>query len=226
MVRVYIARIPGENQNYTQQSKGAYRLLEQALLREHPEISAPVCVEKDSCGKPFSPGYPQIHISISHSGGFAACAIGEKPVGVDLEMWKTRKNPGKIVGKFHVREQEAYKKAIDAEEEGEAGQGIAGGLVVQEAFYNLWVLKESFLKAEGRGIRIPLDTFCVLGGNKILGAAGFFGPVEQSLNEQEYFCRLYAVGDKGLSLAVCSEEKEMEEQAVWLTLPKEFSQTK
>lgn len=34
-------------------------------------------------GRPYLPGGPQV--SISHSGGLAACAVGPRPIGVDLE---------------------------------------------------------------------------------------------------------------------------------------------
>lgn len=37
----------------------------------------------EASGKPYVPGGPQV--SISHSGALAACAVGPRPIGMDLE---------------------------------------------------------------------------------------------------------------------------------------------
>ena len=49
--------------------------------------------------------------------------------------------------------------------------------------------------------------------------------VRQELSEELYYCRLYPLQQEALSLAVCSEDKELAEQLIWLTLPEEFSET-
>lgn len=213
MVHVYAARIPEAQDgcrkrtpakaaySHKEQSEWAYRLLEEALKREFPGLCMPVSVEKDTWGKPFLKDYPGISVSISHSGGFVACAIGEKPVGVDLEVWKNRKNGSRVVEKFHPEEQSMLGELEEEQR--------------QRAFFELWVLKESFLKAEGRGLRIRLDSFCVKPG--IEGK----GQVEQSLNDRNYFFQLYQIPGELASLAVCSEEKELADEPIWLTLPAE-----
>lgn len=205
MVRVYAARIPGMGHSHAEQSKWAYRLLDMAVTETYPEIGAPVFVEKDEYGKPFPKDYPELHISISHSGAFVACAVGEKPVGVDLEVWKNRRNREGVLRRFHLKEQSWFCGVPEEQK--------------MEAFHDLWVVKESFVKAMGKGLRIPLDAFCVN------VRAGKTVCVRQELSEEPYYCRLYPLQQEALSLAVCSEDKELAKQLIWLTLPQEFSET-
>ena len=130
MIRVYVAKSSSEEENPKKQSARARRLLDMALKKEYPSVCAPVRVEKDTLGKPYLPDYPQICVSISHSGPYVACALGEKPVGVDVEVWKKRKTLGRIVEKLHPLEREAYVRASEEKKE--------------EIFFGIWVQKESF----------------------------------------------------------------------------------
>lgn len=197
MVRVYIMEIPDAEERAGQQSKWAHRLLDMALEREYPNLCGPFLLERDERGKPFLAKYPKIQINISHSGPYAACAIGEKPVGVDVERWRNRRAQERVVGKFHPLEQEAYRAAGEDERE--------------ELFHRLWVLKESFMKAEGSGLRIPLDSFY------IEGICGETGRVEQSRNDRNYYYRVYSMEGRAASLAVCSEEASFAEKPVWMS---------
>ena len=43
-------------------------------------------------GKPAFEQYPELHFSLSHSGIFVACAIGEVPVGVDVQTIVTARD--------------------------------------------------------------------------------------------------------------------------------------
>jgi len=47
--------------------------------------AAPLLEGRDRKGRPSLPGFPGVHVSLSHSGGWAACAIYDRPVGVDVE---------------------------------------------------------------------------------------------------------------------------------------------
>lgn len=197
MVRVYITRRFNTNirMNHMQQSEWARRLLDIALKREYPELCAPILLERDKWGKPFLAEYPDIFINLSHSGIYAACAIGEKPVGVDVEAWKTRKQMRRIVEKFHPFETKAFLEAEEAEREA--------------LFHDIWVLKESFLKAVGKGLRLPLNSFCTLPGME---------QVVQTMDEKRYYSKLYRLEGEACSLSVCSEEKELAEEPVWITI--------
>lgn len=198
MVRVYIAKFSEEKADHSCQSQRAHRLLETALERDYPQVRAPFLLEKDGNGKPFLAEYPDVYISLSHSGPYAACAVGDGPVGVDVEAWRQRRRWEGIVKKLHPEEQGELRKLEGAERE--------------EQFVNLWVLKESFLKAEGRGLRLPLDSFCVR------GTAGIVGQERQG---PPYFYFLYDMGEEACSLAVCSLDPELARKPVRISFPEE-----
>lgn len=221
MVRVYLTEITeiseaeGKGAAYAceRQSAAARRLLMLALEKEYPESAGAFRTEqvvKDERGKPYLAGYPDIHISLSHSGRLAACAVGKKPVGVDVELRKMRQNRERVARKLHAAEQEWL--AARAEEEQE------------KAFYDLWVRKESFLKATGEGLRLALDSFCTVGDE--LWTCGLYSGtaerVRQNFGDSAYFIRQYELAGGRYSLAVCSEETDFVEEPVWLSAEREF----
>ena len=112
MVRVYWTEIPEQESSPKNQSKGAYRLFETVIQRQYPSIKKPVLLERDAKGKPFLPEYPGVHMNLSHSGRYVACAIGEGAVGVDIECQRSRKRPELIIKKFHPLEQRLYKDTV------------------------------------------------------------------------------------------------------------------
>lgn len=49
-------------------------------------------------GKPYLPDYPNAHFNISHSGQYVACAVSDRPVGVDVqEITPYRPDVAKLV---------------------------------------------------------------------------------------------------------------------------------
>lgn len=80
-------------------------------------------------GKPEFADRPGHWFSISHSGGYALCALSDEgPVGVDIEVVRPRR--------------EKLKSYILAPGERESFDGS------WEAFYRTWTLKESWCKRE------------------------------------------------------------------------------
>ena len=45
-----------------------------------------VLTERGPSGKPYLVNCPGVHFNISHSGGYAVCAVGSVPMGVDIEF--------------------------------------------------------------------------------------------------------------------------------------------
>ena len=209
MVKIYLADIGRKGQEsraeaHIFQSEAARRLLLKALKREYPELAGDFRIEKDSRGKPYLAGHREIHISISHSGSLAACAVADRAVGVDVEFRRKRPGPDRISRRFHTEEQEWLSRQPEEERD--------------RAFYDLWVRKESFMKAVGEGLRIRLDSFSTVDG---LGGADslYFGrslEVAQNFRQESYFIRQYEAGDARYSLAVCSEENSFSETLVYL----------
>lgn len=187
MVKIRLART-GEGQD---PSEAARELLVSALENEYGIPAAEVRIEKDEKGKPYLEGYSDLYISISHSGPYIACAFGDKPVGVDTEMWKAHPKWRRIVDKMHLREREAFDRACGGAASEEAEEPV-------EAFCDLWVRKESFLKAIGEGLRIPLYAFDTTEER-----------VRQELRKEPYFIRNYRVEKEPVSIAVCAKEEKL-----------------
>ena len=103
-------------------------------------------------GKPYLPQLPGFHFSLSHSGNMALCAVSSDPVGCDIELPRGF-DPNLARRFFHPAEQEWLFSRPEAEQ--------------SSAFFRLWTCKESFLKALGLGLSLPLDSFAVIPGEEI-----------------------------------------------------------
>jgi len=96
--------------------------------------------------KPILTEPDKSNFNISHSGNWAVCAISDAPVGIDVELIKTIEL--EIAKRFFTNyEYTCLMKQSPAD--------------LLKFFYTLWTLKESYIKADGRGLSIPLDTFSI-----------------------------------------------------------------
>ncbi len=98
-------------------------------------------------GKPAFKYYPEIHFSLSHSGDYAICSIGDKPVGNDIEG--IRQGHLKVADRFFTGEEREWMYQGKNEEE------------ITERMFRIWTMKESFLKVTGRGMSLSLRDFAV-----------------------------------------------------------------
>lgn len=62
----------------------AYALLGLALSERYGWRTLPELAVTER-GRPFFPGAPEVHFSLSHTGGAALAAVSDRPVGVDVE---------------------------------------------------------------------------------------------------------------------------------------------
>ena len=83
----------------------AYGLL-LALLRDQYGWAELPPVKRGDTGKPFFPGRPRVHFSISHTEGAAAAAVSDSPVGVDIQCIRTP--PGNLTRLLEQEEPEAF----------------------------------------------------------------------------------------------------------------------
>lgn len=97
-------------------------------------------------GKPYIEGYNNLFFNISHSEDWVICAISDEEVGVDIE--KIEKAPVEVAEHyFHSREYKLIRGKAPEE--------------VNEYFYKMWTLKESYIKWLGKGLSKQLDSFSV-----------------------------------------------------------------
>ena len=118
----------------------AYLLLKQAL-REGYGITANPLFEYGEHGKPAIIGHPEIHFSLSHCRDAVACAVGSRPVGIDVESIREYKEP---LARYTMNDDEL-------------GQIVAAPRP-EVAFIRLWTMKEAALKQIGTGISNDLKT--------------------------------------------------------------------
>jgi 4'-phosphopantetheinyl transferase len=97
-------------------------------------------------GKPLLKRDCGLHFNISHSEDWIVCAVDNEPIGIDIE--KLRPVELEIAEQFFAEEE--YKILISKNPEDQ-----------QHFFFDLWTLKESYIKAVGRGLSMPLNSFTV-----------------------------------------------------------------
>ena len=97
---------------------------------------AEIEISHDEKGKPFCKSLP-LSVSLSHSGPYIAVAVGQSPVGVDVER-KRKINLSVSERWFRPEEHELLLSLPDAER--------------PLAFLRLWTLKEAALKYTGKGL--------------------------------------------------------------------------
>lgn len=124
----------------------AYALLASLLAEERGVGPLPAIARREG-GKPWFPDHPGLHFSLSHSRGLSLCALGEAPLGADIER---------------VRERSGGLPRYTLSD-GEYGWFQSRGSRWED-FYTLWTLKEARVKCTGeglfcrppRGISVPL----------------------------------------------------------------------
>lgn len=117
------------------ESAGAELLLCSLLGMLFPDMPLPPKIESDTNGKPFLTDYPKIYFNLSHSDQMAACAISDRPIGIDIEHIGTPNF--KIAKRFFTENEQNF---IDSSSD------------KTKAFYDIWTRKEALLKCTGRGL--------------------------------------------------------------------------
>jgi len=125
-------------------SAGAGLLLDYMLrgrgLRERDMVYA-----EGEHGKPYFLDYPEIHFNLSHSGSLVACALGDTPVGIDVQHL--------------VQPREGMVIYTMSDEEVAAFEALDSDTAKKLLFTQLWTLKESYAKATGRGLTHDFPAF-------------------------------------------------------------------
>ncbi len=92
-------------------------------------------------------GAPPLRFNLSHTPGMIACGVTlERPLGVDVEEITRPLDAMRLANRFFSRA------------EAEALRGVPSGARVRR-FFEIWTLKESYVKARGTGLSLSLDRF-------------------------------------------------------------------
>lgn len=139
-------------------------------------------------GKPILREPNGIHFNISHSGNWVVCAVDDTAVGIDVEIIKPIDH--RVAERFFSEDE--YISLINQPEETRL-----------KYFYMIWTLKESYIKMEGKGLSIPLNSFTVR--IKSNGISVYIENKNQKLHFYQSFL------DSDTVLAVCSPSSKINE---------------
>jgi 4'-phosphopantetheinyl transferase len=99
-----------------------------------PEIAGPDCA-------------PPLRFNLSHTAGLVACAVAwDREVGVDVENTTRPGGYTDLARRFFAPSEAAHIESLPAGNQ-------------QETFFAYWTLKESYIKARGLGLALPLADF-------------------------------------------------------------------
>lgn len=98
-------------------------------------------------GKPHISNLSNIHFNISHSGNYVVCAVSEKELGIDVER----------IRKVNLRVAERFFSPSEISDLMAQPENLR-----MHYFITLWTIKESYLKAIGKGLSQPLNSFTIV----------------------------------------------------------------
>ncbi len=129
-------------------------LVSHALVRVTLSRYAPVPPEDwrfvtNAYGRPelVGEGLPRLRFNLSHTDGMAVCAVAlDVDVGADVEDSQRPGQTVELADSFFSRSEVQALRSLPVERQ-------------RERFFDYWTLKESYIKARGAGLSLPLDQF-------------------------------------------------------------------
>ncbi len=158
-----------------EQSAAAHSLLKRSLAEYFGLDADDITIKKDSNGAPFIEAMDGVFVSIAHTKGMVACAFADGRVGIDVEVIATRRKS--VEPRVFTFDE---SKLLDLSEN------------ENTAFFTLWTLKESWLKAIGTGFA---------GNAKEIEFYSVTNPVSSNSDTFSFFTEVQG----GCVLSVCVE---------------------
>ncbi len=135
---LYVCPVPEKNRKSEHET--AHALLKSAV-RKYAEAKNIIISEENlvldylEYEKPYFRHYPEIYFNLSHCAGLAVCLLSARECGVDAESIREIR-PGVVRKVFSPEEQILLQESAEPD----------------KLFTKIWTLKESYVKAIGRGI--------------------------------------------------------------------------
>ena len=165
-------------------------IMRQILSRKTSIPSNEISIEKTVKGKPFLANSKNHYFNISHSGEWVVVAFSNEEVGIDVEL--IRPINYQIAKRFFSGTE--YTE-LDKKE----------GQEKREFFFNLWTLKESYLKLLGKGLTKSLSSFSIRKSNS------GFRLIDEKSEISSVFFKQYLL-DKEYKLSACSTSENFVEK--------------
>lgn len=99
--------------------------------------------EASTAPRVIAPSALPLHIGLSHSGDWVACAVANAPVGIDLETTTRARKVGPLARQACTPDEQRLLLEMKSHEQ-------------LDAFYRMWTLKEAWLKQRGLGLDFSL----------------------------------------------------------------------
>ena len=167
MLKLYFCRLPDEEISLPEDLLSGYRrgklarlknpvlrkralcselLLRYALRDRGFELSGPLALAVGDYGKPYLTDH-SCCFSLSDSGSALLCALSDREIGADLQQLTPVNVP--LMRRFYTEDEQKY---------------VLFSADRDAAFTEIWTKKESYCKASGKGLSLPLASFSVMDG--------------------------------------------------------------
>ena len=129
----------------------ALRLLLAGYLGQPP---AEIDIAFGPNGKPYLPE-GELELNLSHSFDRALIGFSRRPLGIDVERLRPIEDALDLAARFFSREEASAVRALAPDR-------------LHRGFFEIWTMKEAYIKATGEGLSRPLDSFTVsLGAGRL-----------------------------------------------------------
>lgn len=172
-------------------------LMRYIASRQLDIASEDIAISTNPYGKPYLKGISGFEYNLSHSGCWVAMIYSDAAVGIDVE--KHRK----------IDIDSLAPACLTAHEHDALNRHSGEDRLLY--FYRLWTLKESYIKAIGRGMSIPLDSFEIRFGE---GARAYV--TDQAKSVSTYHLQTYEL-EPGYTLSACSANNDLPDQILRLS---------
>lgn len=153
-----------------------------AIIKQFHFNNNEIAIAENLYGKPYLSGHSNISFNISHSKDWVVCAINGADIGVDVQEIKDIKLS--IAEQFFTKEENDYLASLKKENQ-------------LHGFYDVWSLKEAYVKALGFGLSMSLRDFSIIKTSE--------GIQLKSTKDMECYFKQYEI-EKGYKLSVCSKK--------------------
>ncbi|PGD99984.1 4'-phosphopantetheinyl transferase family protein [Bacillus pseudomycoides] len=167
-------------------------LIRSVICKQYKIFNQDIKYDYNEYGKPYWKGSNHFSFNISHSEDWIVCIVDKFPVGIDIE-------------KICPANLEIGSHFFSDEEVEDLNAKSSFGKV--DYFYDLWTLKESYIKAIGKGLSIPLNSFTIKKNKEediIVKQDGFYS---------SYFFTQYQIDSK-YKLSVCATSNRFPKKVI------------
>jgi 4'-phosphopantetheinyl transferase len=152
-------------------------------------------------GKPLLQGNHGLHFNNSHSGQWVLSALSDSSIGIDVE----------IISEIDIDIADhcfSEQECLDLYAQKDVTR--------TDYFFNLWTLKESYIKAAGLGLSLPLSSFTIRIDNDVI--------LLDTQNEfNNCYFKQYSI-DSAYKVSVCSQQDRFPERVVLINFNEMYEQ--